>query len=155
MYHFHGLPYLTPHTWLQVKGLPTHDGSFLALEISLAADEDIKLIRVQGIIQQIDLAEQTVVISNKKIRLPGADIHTLRNTYVTLAELQPGNVLRLDGRYAADGQFVAEKAYLLRHYEFNLDKLFGRVETVQPDEKKFTLFGLPITMTADTSIELT
>lgn len=155
MYHFHGLAYLTPRTWLQVKGLPANDGSFLALEISLAADEDIKLIRVQGIIQQIDLDEQTVVISNKKIRLPGGDIHTLRNTYVTLAELQPGNVLRLDGRYAADGQFVAEKAYLLRHYEFNLDKLFGRVETVQPDEKKFTLFGLPITMTADTSIELT
>lgn len=156
MYHFSGFPYLTTQAWIQVKGLPMDDGAFLALEITVAADEDIKLIRIQGIIQELDSDSGVVRISNKQIPLAKEMPikGTRRSKTLKLAELQPGHMLRIDGHYKGNHHFVPELLSVQTHLDFNIDKLFGQIENVDQEKKTLQLLGLPVIVTPDTSVEL-
>ena len=156
MYHYHGFPYLNKSKWVQVKGQPAADGSFTALEITVAADEDEKFIRLQGVIQSINLQASMIYLSNIAVKVDASEkIHLRDGTHRSADELAIGDVLRIDGRYDSQGVLIPERLSLQKKLDFNLDKLFGCIETVNEEQKSFQMFGVPIAVSSDTSIELT
>ena len=156
MYHYRGFPYLNKSKWVQVKGQPAADGSFNALEITVAADEDEKLIRLQGVIQSINSQASMIYLSNIAVKIDANEkIHLRDGAHRSPNELEIGDVLRIDGRYDSQGILLPEHLSLQKKLDFNLDKLFGCIETVNKEQKSFQMFGVPIAVSSDTSIELT
>lgn len=155
MYYYRGFPHLDRKKWVQVKGQPADDGTFTALEITVASDEEDKIIRVQGVVQAVDVALRKVQLSNACIRLPeNMKVHLKDGSQVDFSELQTGEVLRINGSYNDQGTFIPEELLMQKTFEFNLDKLFGCIEQVNETRKTFEMFGLPITVSTSTSIEL-
>ena len=156
MYHYQGFPYLDKSKWVQIKGQPAADGSFTALEITVAADEDERIIRIQGVIQAINRPTSVICLSNVSIKVDAETKVSLKDgSYCSLDELNVGDVLRIDGRYDGQGNFMPERLSRQKTFDFNLDKLFGCIEYVNGEQKQFGMFGLPIEVLSDTSIQLT
>jgi hypothetical protein len=153
MYDFRGFPFLEVGRRVKVKGLPATDGTFAALEITV--NEPDEQTEVQGLIQQIEQEQGRLHLANLTVVCPEElYIRYKRGDEANFADLQPGALVKIQGRSLPDGGFAPAQVEIQPKRDFNLEQLQGAIEQIDAEHKTFKIIGATVLVNRKTSIEV-
>jgi hypothetical protein len=139
--------------WVSAKGKMADHRTFTALEVELQFSK--AQAEIEGLIQNIDLRNNTLQILNRQYALPhNAVIKALDGKTAGLQELKPMTLARLMGKYSAASGFIPQTIKIKRTKDFNIEKLKGAIERIDPEKKTLQLLGFTVTLSQKTIIEL-
>ena len=152
MYQFRGMKYVQVGGEAKVVGFPGPDRTFNALEITLKIDND--LIRIEGLVQEIDHQAHSLRIANIDIDCPeDILVEDVAGAELLFSAIHRGDLVRIEGELDDRAEFVPIQIEKKERLDFNIDVLHGLIEEVDMDAKTFQMFGLTIIVSEKTSIE--
>jgi len=137
---------------VKVKGKPEEGNRFVALEVSQKVPKD--QAEIEGVLQAIDAAHNSVRILNREFTLPGdLNIQDLQQQRIALGELKSGELVKLKGKYSPSTGLAAEKLKMKETMGFMVEELQGIIDKIDSTEKTLSVVGFTVVVNDKTIIE--
>jgi len=137
---------------VKAKGKFGENGTFTALEISVKRPKDY--CTVDCPIQEIDYEARKIKVHNAVHDLPeGFEILNADGETIALQDLQPGTMVKLKGHYSDLDGFKPFSLKIKETMGFNIDKLQGAIEDIDPEAQTLRLVGFTVETNGKTVVE--
>ncbi len=149
-----GFEGLEPGQRVKLKGKFDAEGVFTALEVTIRShDENASIV---GLIQEIDHVNHTIQLLNRKLKVP-ADIEVtdFLQSDMGFQDLKPQTMVKIKVKYTPPDTLEPQLIKVRETLGFNIDKLKGEIESIDPAQKIIRVLGFPVRLTEKTVIELT
>ncbi len=128
---------------VKLQGIYDAENRFTALEVISRniGDDDV----VVGIIRDVNSQNHSLKIMNQDFRINGtSDIRDFNQNPVGFESLEKNMIVVLKGKYIPVEGFAAQQVKMKRTRDFNIEKLKGKIEAINPQERTMRVNGVPV-----------
>jgi hypothetical protein len=137
---------------IKVKGLLGPEGVFTAFQIEIKPPRNRSTII--SMLQSIDLRQSALRVLDRKFTVPDAPVITdMNGRMIGMLDLKPSDRLKLKGKYSELEGFLLESIEVTDGLGFNLDKLEGVIDHLDPVGKTMSVIGFTVQVNRKTMIE--
>ena len=137
---------------VKAKGKFGDNGTFTALEISVKRPKEY--CTADCPVQEIDSETRKIRVYNTEHVLPeDFEVLGVDGDTIALQDLQPGTMVKLKGHYSEQDGFKPFSLKIKETMGFNIDKLQGAIEDIDPEAQTLRLVGFTVETNGKTVVE--
>jgi hypothetical protein len=146
---FSGFADLRVGQYVKIIGKHKPAAGFLAVEVML--EPELGDAEIMCAVGKVDLERRCMGVFDQEIPLLHVhEVKALDHRVVSVAELKPGQMVKLKGAYAERQGFLLKKIRMKEAMEFNIEELRGVIDKLDPASRRCWVNGFPIVATDKT-----
>lgn len=152
MSEFIGFDSLNVGQKVKMKGKPSTNNTFVAIEITLKESDG--WAKIEGAIQGVDLQKNTLRLFDQDFALPsGIVVRDVQRNFIGLENLKAGSMVKFKGKYSASTGWLPVKINMKEIMGFAVEELHGRIDRIDGKMKTLEVAGFTVLVNKKTVIE--